>query len=58
MGAAIATLLANCSSAALNLLWLRRCFGIPMRSFLSFRRSDIDGLVAVVRRRLNRSTAR
>jgi O-antigen/teichoic acid export membrane protein len=58
MGAAIATLLANCSSAALNLLWLRRCFRIPMRSFLSFRRSDLDGLVAVVRRRLNRSTAR
>jgi O-antigen/teichoic acid export membrane protein len=58
MGAALATLVANCTCAALNLYWLRRVFGLPVGSFLGLRRSDLTGATALVRRRMIRSAAR
>lgn len=61
MGAAIATLFANCSCAVFNLYWLRRCHGIPMRSFMGLRSSDVEAIVSIVRSamagRLRRSSA-
>lgn len=60
MGAAVATLLANASCAVLNLLWLRRSFGIPMRSFLGWRTTDgavVVSIVGGVARRLRRAEA-
>lgn len=49
MGAALATLGANCSTAALNLVWLRRFYGLPIRDFLGLRRADLAIVAAAGR---------
>jgi len=54
MGAAVATLIGNCVSAWLNLVWLSSRFGVTARSFHGLRRSD----VALVRDVVDRLTRR
>jgi O-antigen/teichoic acid export membrane protein len=50
MGAAWATLAGTVTASTLNLVFLRRLFGIPMRWFYGLRRSDVEILRDVGRR--------
>ena len=54
VGAAFATLAGNVLSSNLNLIFLQRFFGVPVRTFYGLRRSDLDlllRLLSSVRRR-------
>ena len=48
VGAAFATLAGNLLSSNLNLIFLQRFFGVPVRTFYGFRRSDVQLLVRLV----------
>lgn len=54
VGAALATLAGNVIAASMNLLWIKRRYGIPLGSMLGLRRSDVRTLVAPVGRLLAR----
>ncbi len=47
VGAAVATLVGNLVSSSLNILFLRRATGIPVRAFYAFRARDVRDLVAI-----------
>jgi len=50
MGAAAATLVGSVVSANLNIVWLRRYFGVSPRDFHGLRRADLDAVRAMLRR--------
>lgn len=50
MGAAAATLAANLISSNLNIYFLRRTYGVPIREFYKPRRQDIKDVSAIVKK--------
>jgi O-antigen/teichoic acid export membrane protein len=54
IGAAVATLVGNVAFTTVNLIFLRRFFGIRARQFFGLRRSDVSTIVRFARRLLRR----
>lgn len=55
VGAAIATVIGNATAGYANIMWLKVKFGIPVSTFVGFRKNDADALKSVVGGRLSRS---